>query len=88
MGTLCANQIAEQHICITEKLIEGLFVKRPAFGYGYCLCVPQIHTQCAQFVETLVGTVETLIETLVETVVNTCECCRNVEIVILRVLKN
>ena len=47
-----------------------------------------IHTQCAQFVETLVGAVETLIETLVETVVNTCECCRNVEIAKLRVLKN
>ena len=44
--------------------------------------------QCAQFVETLVGIVETLIETLVETVVNTCECCRNVETAKLRVLKH
>ena len=42
--------------------------------------MPRGCVSVAQFVETRVGTVETLVETLVETIVNACECCRNVEI--------
>ena len=73
-------------------------VNAPPLGLGIVYAFPTFNIvrggwgdekpQCAQFVETLVGIVETLIETLVETVVNTCECCRNVETAKLRVLKH